>query len=124
MVEVEMVEMVEMKVERCQEGPDGLEGIGMSSHGESPGRSLASLFLLSLGLLGASTGCSPTVDVAGVYFPGWLVSTAAGVVLAYGIVFGLSRRPQTRELADSGLLFLGLVAGIALLAWWVFFSGF
>ena len=95
----------------------------MSVRGEGPGRSLASLLFL-LGLLGGPTGCAPSVNIAGVYFPGWLVSTVAGVVLAYGVVFGLSRRAQTRELADSGLLFLSLVAGIALSAWWVFFSGF
>jgi len=114
------VDVVDVEVELCQEG---LEGTGMSVRGEGLDRSFAILFL-SLGLLGAPTGCSPTVDIVGVYFPGWLVSTVAGLVLAYGIVFGLSRRPQTRELADSGLLFLGLVAGIALTAWWVFFSGF
>jgi hypothetical protein len=111
---------VDAKVERCQEG---LEGNGMTARGEGPGRSLASLYC-SLGLLGALTGCTPTVNVAGVYFPGWLVSTAVGVVGAYGVVFGLSRRSQTRELADSGLLFLSLLAGIALSVWWVFFSGF
>ncbi len=80
--------------------------------------------LVALLTLSASVACAPTVNVLGVYFPGWLVSTVAGVVLAYGVVFGLSRRPQTRELADSGLLFLSLVTGIALSAWWVFFSGF
>ena len=95
----------------------------MSARGESPGRSLASLFF-SLGLVGGSTGCTPSVDIAGVYFPGWLVSTVAGLVLGYAVVFGLSRRSQTRELADSGLLFVSLVAGIGLSAWWVFFSGF
>ena len=95
----------------------------MSARGESPSTSLASL-VISLGLLGATTGCTPSVNVAGVYFPGWLVSTVAGVLVAYGVVIGLSRRSQTRELADSGLLFVSLVAGIALSAWWVFFSGF
>lgn len=72
----------------------------------------------------AGLGCAPTVDVAGVYFPGWLVSAAAGAVGAYGIVLWLARRPGTRELADSGLLFVSLVAGIAFAVWWVFFSSF
>jgi len=69
-------------------------------------------------------GCAPTVDVAGVYFPGWLVSIFAGVVVAYGIVLSLSRRSETRSLAESGLLFLSLVVGIALAIWLVVFSGF
>ena len=61
-------------------------------------------------------GCTPAVNVAGVYFPGWLVSTVAGVALAYGVVFGLSLRPQTRELADSGLPVFGICLGCQLIA--------
>jgi len=95
----------------------------MAGRGDAWDRSLASL-VVPLGLLALPTGCTPTLNVAGVYFPGWLVSTVAGVVLAYGIVVVLSRRPRTKELADSGVFFLSLVAGIALSAWWGFFSGF
>jgi hypothetical protein len=95
----------------------------MIARSDGPSRSRGYIFL-SLGLLGAFTGCSPTVNVGGVYFPGWLVSSAAGVALAYGIVIGLSRREWTRDLADSGIFFLGLVVAIALCTWWVFFSGF
>jgi uncharacterized ion transporter superfamily protein YfcC len=72
----------------------------------------------------AFAGCTPSVDVAGVYFPGWLVSSVAGVAAAYGIVLFLARRSGTRSLADSGLLFVSLVVGIALAVWWVAFSGF
>ena len=71
-----------------------------------------------------AAGCAPTLDVAGVYFPGWLVSIVAGVAASYGIVLWLSRRSQTRSLADSGLLFLSLAVGIALAVWLVAFSGF
>jgi uncharacterized membrane protein (DUF441 family) len=69
-------------------------------------------------------GCAPSVNVAGVYFPGWLVSAATGVVASYGIVIWLARRPASRQLADSGLFFVSLVAGIALAVWWLCFSGF
>ena len=72
----------------------------------------------------ALTACEPTVDVAGVYFPGWLVSAATGVVVAYSLVLWLGRRPAARQLADSGLLLSSLVAGIALAVWWVAFGGF
>jgi hypothetical protein len=92
-------------------------------HPKLPGHP-AALLCLALTLLGTATGCDPSVSVGGVYFPGWLVSVIAGVVSAYGIVIALSHRPQTKELADSGLLFLGLVVGIALLVWWIFFSDF
>ena len=74
--------------------------------------------------MASATACAPTVDVAGVYFPGWLVSTIAGVVSAYAVVIGLGRGPKTRELAASGLFFVGLTVAIALAVWWVFFSGF
>ena len=75
-------------------------------------------------VLASPLGCAPTVDVAGVYFPGWLVSAITGVAASYLVVIGLGRRSGTRGLADSGLLFLSLAVGIALAAWWVGFSGF
>lgn len=95
----------------------------MSARACGSGRSLA-ILTVSLGLLGSGAGCAPVVDVVGVYFPGWLVSTVAGLILAYVIVISLSRRPQTRQLGDSGLLFIALATGIALSMWWMFFSGF
>ena len=69
-------------------------------------------------------GCAPMVDVGGVYFPGWLVSTVGGVVASYGVVSWLGRSSRAPELADSGLFFGGLVAAFALGAWWIFFSRF
>ena len=70
------------------------------------------------------SGCEPIVDIAGVYFPGWLVSTVVGVIASYGIVVFLGRKSTTRKLGDSGLFFISLVVGIALIVWWVFFSSF
>ena len=75
-------------------------------------------------VLAATAGCAPTLDVLGVFFPGWLVSTVIGVVASYAIVVWLGRHPGTRALADSGLFFLSLLVAIALAAWWVLFSGF
>jgi len=72
----------------------------------------------------AGLGCAPTVDVLGVYFPGWLVSTVAGVVAAYALVWWLGRRAGSRALAESGIFFVSLMVGVALSVWWVFFSGF
>jgi hypothetical protein len=69
-------------------------------------------------------GCSPTVDIGGVYFPGWLMSTMLGIATAYGIVSALGRNEGSRDLADSGLFFVGLVAFVALSIWWLFFRGF
>ena len=69
-------------------------------------------------------GCAPNVNILGVYFPGWLVSTVVGVLSAYIIVLVLARSSNTRRLSDSGLFFVSQVVGIALIVWWAFFSGF
>jgi hypothetical protein len=87
--------------------------------GERPSRWIASGILLAV-----PTGCEPALDVLGVFFPGWLVSTVIGVAGSYGIVAWLGRRPDTRALAGSGLFFVGLLAAIALATWWLLFSRF
>ena len=49
--------------------------------------------------LGASgLGCTPTLQIAGVYFPAWLVSAVIGIALSYATVRGLSEVEATREL--------------------------
>ena len=85
---------------------------------------LTSRLVLYWLLLIALSGCEPIVNIEGVYFPGWLVSTVVGVVSSYGIVVFLSLNPKTRNLGDSGLFFISLVVGIALSVWWLFFSRF
>jgi hypothetical protein len=67
-------------------------------------------------------GCAPTVNVAGVYFPGWLVSATVGLGVAYGVVRWLASRPGTRTLGQSGVLFCSLTASVSLLLWWILFS--
>jgi len=68
--------------------------------------------------------CSPIVEVGGVYFPGWLVSAVAGVVLAYVSVWWLGRRRAARSLGESGVFFVSLTLATALCVWWIFFSRF
>ena len=80
--------------------------------------------LAVLAALVSPAGCAPTVDVLGVFFPGWLASTVVGLVVSYGAVTWLGRRPGTRGLADSGLFFLSLVVGIALVVWRGCFGSF
>ena len=72
--------------------------------------------------LSALLGCAPIVNVLGVYFPPWLVSAVAGLVIAYVMVWWLGQRPGTRSLAQSGLFFFSLTVALALLFWWAFFS--
>jgi hypothetical protein len=77
----------------------------------------------SLGLA-SSLGCTPTVSVFGVYFPGWLISAVVGLVVAYALAWWLGRRPGTRALARSGLLFCSLTLSVGLTVWSIFFDGF
>ena len=69
-------------------------------------------------------GCAPSLNILGVYFPGWLVSGVVALGVAYALVLWLGRRPGSRVLAQSGLFFCGLTLMLALLNWWIFFSGF
>ncbi len=78
----------------------------------------------AIGVVAAALGCAPTLNVLGVYFPAWLVSAVVGLVVAYALVWWLGRRPGPRALAQSGLFFCGLTVMLALLIWWIFFSGF
>ena len=74
--------------------------------------------------LSVATGCAPTVDILGVYFPGWLVAVIAGVVASYITVSGLGHWTWARTLAQSGLFFVSLTVVISLTVWWAFFSEF
>jgi hypothetical protein len=91
----------------------------MRGKGDRPSRRVVGAFVLA-----APAGCAPTVNVLGVYFPGWLISAVAGLVAAYALVWWLGRRPGARSLAQSGLLFCSLTVTVALLVWWIFFSAF
>ena len=71
-----------------------------------------------------AVGCAPSLNILGVYFPGWLVSAVVALVVAYALVWWLGRRPGARALAHSGLFFCSLTVMLALLVWWIFFSSF
>jgi hypothetical protein len=84
-------------------------------------RPSGTIFLLAAAM---ALGCAPSLNVLGVYFPGWLVSSVVGLVVAYALVWWLGRRPRPRALAQSGLLFCSLTVMVGLLVWWIFFSSF
>jgi hypothetical protein len=71
-----------------------------------------------------AVGCEPSLNILGVYFPGWLVSGVVALVVAYALVWWLGRRPGERALAQSGLFFCSLTVMLALLIWWICFSSF
>jgi hypothetical protein len=69
-------------------------------------------------------GVNPTVNILGVYFPGWLVSSAIALVFSYALVRGLGRNDKTRAIGQSGLFFCSLTVASALALWWMLFSRF
>jgi hypothetical protein len=81
-------------------------------------RRIVAMSLLSVTL----TACNPTIDLYGVYAPGWLVAGAAGFVLSYISVGVLARFGSSRLLADSGLFFCSFGTILAYLVWLGFFS--
>jgi len=91
----------------------------MMQRGKSPIRQLVTILFLAV-----PTGCAPTVEILGVYFPSWLASTIAGIAASYGIVLWLAKKPMTQPLADSGFFFVLLVVIISLAVWWMGFSEF
>lgn len=68
------------------------------------------------------TACNPTINLYGVYAPGWLVAGAAGFVLSYLSLGVLARFGSSRPLADSGLFFCSLGTILAYVVWLGFFS--
>ena len=81
-------------------------------------RRIVVMSLLSVTL----TACNPTIDLYGIYAPGWLVSGGAGFVLSYMSVGVMARFGSSRPLADSGLFFCSLGTILAYLVWLGFFS--
>ena len=69
-------------------------------------------------------GCTPTVNILGVYFPPSLVSTFIGVSSSYVAVRLLARRPSLRPVAQSALFFGSISVVTSYLVWWSLFSGF
>ena len=81
-------------------------------------------FVLAAVAFSAASACAPTVDILGVYFPGWLVAVITSVVASYLAVSSLGRWAWARTLAQSGLFFVSLTVVISLTLWWALFSGF
>jgi hypothetical protein len=90
---------------------------------------LARLYRLSLpaALAAALCGCAPhrtpSVDIAGAYFPSWLICAAAGIAVA-----GLARAAFGRLGIDAHLpvrllSYLAIAVFSALLIWFLRFEG-
>ena len=76
---------------------------------------------IAAGLL--ETGCAPSVNVLGAYFPDWLFCIVAGVALAVAAYRVLARRPgpENRRVVAPALVYPALATLFASIAWLIFF---
>jgi hypothetical protein len=69
------------------------------------------------------TGCSraPSISIIGSFFPVWMVSLIAGVILAFGVRSLLLRYRLESEVGPLALFYPCVVALITCLLWLIFF---
>ena len=69
------------------------------------------------------TGCSraPSISIIGSFFPVWMVSLVAGVILAFGVRSLLLRYRLEPEVGPLALFYPCVVALITCLLWLIFF---
>ena len=90
-------------------------------------RSPARAALTRLGCLGAlgTTGCalSPSINILGSFFPAWLISIVAGLVLAFVAWRVLVATGVAPHLTPPGLVYPCLAALLIFATWLVLFGG-
>ena len=69
------------------------------------------------------TGCSraPAISIIGSFFPVWMVSLVAGVILAFGVRSLLLRYRLESEVGPLALFYPCVVALFTCLLWLIFF---
>ena len=69
----------------------------------------------------ATAGCDPLVNVAGAFFPAWIVCILVGIAVTIGLRYLFARIGLERHLVAPILVYLSLATGIALACWIVFY---
>jgi hypothetical protein len=80
------------------------------------GRLLLLLLILPLG------GCDPIFDVAGAYFPAWIICMIAGFILTLVVRDILARTGLDPHLGWKTLAYLGCFSMCSSSIWLIFFS--
>ena len=95
----------------------------MSSRGKYSSRHTVSAGLASI-LIFALTGCahSPSFNILGSYFPGWIVCMAASILLTALVRFVLSRLQWERRVPALPLFYFSIALLIACLIWLIAFE--
>jgi hypothetical protein len=77
----------------------------------------------SLGLLLLS-GCAraPSFNILGSFFPAWLLCIIAGILLASGVYWLLTRAQMEKEIRPGILVYPCLAMFFAFMLWLIFFS--
>jgi hypothetical protein len=80
------------------------------------------LFAVTVACL-VCTGCSraPSISIIGSFFPVWMISLVAGVILAFGVRSLLLRYRLESEVGPLALFYPCVVALITCLLWLIFF---
>ncbi|WP_322032628.1 YtcA family lipoprotein [Paraburkholderia sp. J76] len=72
-------------------------------------------------LCGLETGCAPSTNVLGAYFPDWLICMVAGVVLTVVVYAALARLDERYRPVAPALTWPALATLLTLAVWLVFF---
>lgn len=77
---------------------------------------------LALGSLGVLSGCDPILDVAGAFFPAWLLAVIGGVLLTLLVRWILALTKIEPELLWPTLAYLGVFVTSSISLWLIFFA--
>jgi hypothetical protein len=79
---------------------------------------------LALSLVFAFTGCarSPSFNILGSYFPGWIACMVAGILLTAFVRFALNRLRWEQRVPALPLFYFAIAVLIACLIWLIAFD--
>jgi len=77
---------------------------------------------LALGSVGVLAGCDPILDVAGAFFPAWLLAAIGGVFVTLLVRWILALTKIEPELLWPTLAYLGVFVMSSISLWLVFFA--
>jgi hypothetical protein len=68
------------------------------------------------------TGCAPSINIIGSFFPAWMVCVTAGVILAFVVRFFLLSYHLETEVGSLALFYPCIVILLTCLLWLILFS--
>jgi hypothetical protein len=68
------------------------------------------------------TGCAPSINIIGSFFPAWMICVTAGVILTFVVRFFLLRFRLETEVGPLALFYPCIVILLTCLLWLILFS--